>query len=244
MSLSRDHARLTSAASLCLPGTLAALVLMLGCSYPKAIDTYEFLDQYDHMTDRFDPVISLVYLDPAADISRYRNFIVGNVAVGRHWVEDQKAAQSYATLFRNLMARELVEANRFDYVILDPSFRHRSPMLRMEAMVTIFDTGSGVCRFFSYFLFPLQKPGATDLQIEGRLYDTATGEVVMEFVDRRRHLGNTPWGPTPATFRDEFVMKQTVLETARALALFISRAHEGTLPQPDEPSPQGQEAAE
>lgn len=205
--------------------------LQTGCvHYPEPRHTYEFLTRYDRMSPRLEPRLSLIYLPPGASFSSYRNLIVGNVAVGENWVESPVQAQRYATYLRMLLARELRDTERFQVVELDPGGHFTGPTVRFEGKLTGFDTGSGAMRFFSYFLFFLQSGGATDLQIEGRLYDAATGEVLMELVDRRRHLGNTPWLPNPKTFSDEFVMKHTVWETARSLAGIISRLNNGLPP--------------
>jgi len=49
----------------------------------------------------------------------------------------------------------------------------------------------------------------------------------MEFVDRRRHLGNTPFGPNPCTLNSDFVMKVTIKETATCFARLIDKAYMG-----------------
>jgi len=210
----------------------AALALFApGCySPPKPLETYEYLDRYDRMSDRCEPVLSLVYVAPDAKFADYKAFVVGNVTVGQHWIENAETARRYATLFRNLFYLHLQKKNRFTYVVTDPEFKHTTPMLRLEAKVTIFDSGSAICRFLTPFYFFLQGAGASDFQLEGRIYDTSTDKVLMEFVDRRRFIGNTPWGPNPATLKEDFVMKQTVLATAEALAVFLDKACEGSLP--------------
>ncbi|MFP4026879.1 MAG: hypothetical protein ACLFWL_03725 [Candidatus Brocadiia bacterium] len=205
-----------------------------GCSYPKPVRTYEYLDRYDRMTDRYDPRLSLVYLSPDRQITQYDNFIIGNVAVGETSVKNPQKANRYTTLFRTYFAHELNRMETFDELSLNSNAEFPSPTLRMEAMITRFKMGSGTARWFSFFFFFLQSSGATDMQIEGRIYDIHTGQVIMEFLDRRRHLGNTPLGPNPKTLNDHFVMKQTFLETARYLASFIGKAHEGEPLEPTE----------
>lgn len=200
-----------------------ALSMQWGCnSYPKPTRTYEYVELYGRMSDSMDPVISLVYLPPGTSLSEYRGCVVGNIAVGEEWVERPEVAQAYAMYLRMLLVEELREQGRFDKVTSNPNESVPRPALRIEGMVTIFDTGSGTQRFFSYFLPFLQKGGATDFQVEGRIYNMDTGELAMEFVDRRRHLGNTPWLPNPGTFNDKFVMKHTVWETAHSLAMVLS----------------------
>ncbi|MFW6457165.1 MAG: hypothetical protein ACOC0A_02630 [Planctomycetota bacterium] len=203
--------------------TIIGLIVQSGCqSYPKPNRTYEYVERYDRMSDSMDPILSLVYFSPNVSMSEYKGCIVGNIAVGGEWVEDQKVGQAYATYLRMLLVQELEKLEAFEKVTLDPNEDVPSPAMRIEGMCTVFDTGSGTQRFFSYFLPFLQKGGATDLQVEGRIYNVKSGELIMEFVDRRRHLGNTPWLPNPGTFSDKFVMKHTVWEVAHSLALVLS----------------------
>lgn len=212
---------------------LILTTLIGGClSYPQPEHTYEFVEQYNRMTDRLEPALSLVYMPPDASLSPYRNLIIGNIAVGETWIEDPTRAQRYATYLRMLMVRELRGNERFDLITLNPGRDFTRPTMRLEGKVTVFDTGSGTQRFFSYFLFFLQKGGATDFQVEGRIYDISSGELLMEFVDRRRHLGNTPYLPNPSTFNDEFVMKHTVWETSKAIANVLTATDE--IPESDQ----------
>ena len=206
-------------------GALLVLALLLtGCSYPKPIRTYEFIIQHDRMTNQFEPVLSLVYVAQNVDLRRYENLVIGGVSVGEQWVEDPSEAARYATYLRARVRKILAKSGRFQEVTLDRDGSYPTPTLRLEVMVTKFDFGSGALRYFGWFLPLFQSKAASDFQIEGRLIDVASGAVVVEFADRRRHLGNTPFGPNPRTFRDDFVMKHTVKTTSRALAAFIKEA--------------------
>jgi len=209
-----------------------ALVLLLagGCAYPKPVPTYEMVVEYDRMTDRFDPLVSLVYAPDVSAIARYRNFIVGEVEPGMNWPGGSRQVERYAAFFRHVLQQELLRTRRFTFVSLDPQARFLTPALVLRAKITRFSMGSGVLRYLSGLLFVLQPLGATDFQIEGRISDARTGAVLLEFVDRRRHLGNTNWGPNPRTLRNDFVMKITVSQTARCLAKFIASVHAGLPP--------------
>lgn len=91
----------------------------------------------------------------------------------------------------------------------------------MKPEITVYDKGSGWQRFL--FI----PPGASDFQIECRLVDAATGDVVMVLADRRRFMANTPWGPNPDTFYDDYVMRLTLKETAVCMANFLQNAYHG-----------------
>ena len=211
-------------------GILAVLALTLaGCSYPEAIHTYEFLNDYDRMTDRFEPLLSLVYMPEGAEFSRYKGLIIGQVTLGERWVEEREKAQQYATYLRFMLRKRIFSTRKFD-VGLGVGARSSPPELRLQAKITRFDMGSGWKRWASFAL-PFFQSGASDLQVEARITDAATGGLVLEFADRRRHLGNTPWGPNPKTLKDDYVMKLTLNQTAACLARFIEDAYHGLPPE-------------
>ena len=214
---------------LTLPLLAAAALTQAGCSYPKAIPTYEFLTDYDRMTDRFEPLLSLVHMPEGAELSGYDGVIIGQVAVGDAWVEEREKAQQYATYFRCLLQKRILDTQKFDPYY--PATASGSPhLMRLHAKITRFDMGCGWKRWMSCSL-PFFQGGASDIQVEGRITDSATGRLLMEFADRRRHLGNTPWGPTPKTFNSDFVMKLTLDQTAACLAKFIDEAYHGLPPE-------------
>lgn len=210
---------------------LAALVLAVpGCGYPRAVRTYEYVASYDRMSDQYEPLLSLVYVPQATALSQYGGIIVGDVQVGEVWVESPEEAAGYATFFRVALTNELLKLNTFDLVSLDKDCEElrtgsRSDILLVEGKITRFHMGSGLMRYLSYFLWFLQS-GATDLQIEGRISEAVSRRLVAEFVDRRRHLGNTPFGPNPRNFRRGYTMNLTVKEMAQGLAKFIELGYQ------------------
>jgi len=204
--------------------------LWAGCSYPRPVRTYEIVTQYDRMTDRFDPLLSLVYVPDVAALSGYRNFVIGEVEPGKRWVKSPKTVEHYAAFFRLMLQKQLARTRRFTFVALDPEARFLSPTLIMDARITRFRMGYGALRYLGGLFFVLEPLGATDLQIEGRITDARSGALIAEFVDRRRHVGNTSWGPNPRTFKNDFVMKLTMRQTAECLARFIGRLHAGMPP--------------
>jgi len=208
---------------------LTALLVLaaLGCSTPKVIPSYECIIHYDRMADRYEPLVSLVYPAEPVDLSRYRAVIVGPVTLGRSWVKSRADAERYATFYRVSLLKALSALNVFDDVRFgeaEPAGAPPTATLRIDTMITRFDMGSGILRYASFFLFFLQG-SATDFQIEGRITDAGTGQTLVEFVDRRRHLGNTPWGPSPRNFKRNFAMTVTAHETAQAFAAFVGMTH-------------------
>jgi hypothetical protein len=202
-----------------------------GCSPPKAVRTYEFINAYGRMTEEYDPVVSLVYLPRPTNWARYRGIAIGHVAVGHELVADPDEAGSYATFFRLALREELLDLDKFDFVSLDSSLtgipaEQRDDVLLFEGMVTKMDFGSGLKRYLSFFAWFFQS-GATDLQIEGRITNAGSGVVLAELADRRRSLCNTPFGPNPKTLGADYAMKQTARKTAECLAQFIAMGCDG-----------------
>jgi hypothetical protein len=131
-------------------------------------------------------------------------------------------------MLRILLRRELSKLHAFETVTFEWDQAERGApgprVLRLEGMVTRFKMGSGFLRYLSG-LIPFLTTGATDLQVAARLTNARTGDVVLEFVDRRRGMYNTPWGANPKNLRDGFAMSHTVLDTARCLATLIGKFH-------------------
>ena len=210
---------------------LGASVAMQGCgSYPRPVHTYEYLINYERMTAQYDPQVSLVYLPDSGAFKRCRGIVVGEIGVGERWVEDRQRAAAFSTLLRCMLVQDLARLRKFDFVARDGSRATlggaSGPVYRIDGMITRFDMGSGWARYLGYFVF--LQAGATDLQLAGRVTDAATGELIMEFVDRRRHLGNTSWGPGLCNLTNsEFVMKVTAKQMSECLARFIDSVGEG-----------------
>ena len=195
----------------------AALVVLLvaalsGCAYPRAVRTYEYVTSYDRMSEQYDPLVSLLYVPEQTAFAAYRGVIVGTVGVGDSYVESPDEAAGYTTFFRVALASELLKLHRFQFVGLDKDPASvpggsLDGMLLVEGVITKFHMGSGALRYLSHFL--MLRLGATDLQIEGRITEAGSGRLVAEFVDRRHHLCNTPFGPDPRNFRKGYGMKVT-----------------------------------
>ena len=211
----------------------ALFLVVLGCSTPKPVPSYECITQYDRMTNQYEPLLSLVYSPKPLDLKAYRGVIVGPVTLGTTWVESADDATHYATYYRVCLLKDLLGLNKFRKVSFaggaDDWGGSLDGVLRIDTMFTRFYMGSGVMRYLSYFMFYLQG-SATDLQIEGRITDAATGQTVAEFADRRRDLGNTPWGPNPHNFRRGFAMAVTAHKTAQAFADFMDEARDDDKP--------------
>jgi hypothetical protein len=214
-------------------GALAAVLLLLGavgCSFPQPIPSYECLTHYERMSDQYEPMVSLVYSPQRLDLRGYRGVIVGPVKLGNTWIDSQEDAARYATYYRVCLLKELIALKTFDRVSLEGGELgwegSLDGVLRIDTTITRFYMGSGFLRYINYFLFFLPS-GATDFQIEGRVTDAGTGKLILEFADRRRDLGNTPWGPNPRNFHRTFAMTVTAAKTAQAFATFVSTVRDG-----------------
>jgi hypothetical protein len=203
---------------------------LLGCHVPQPVRTYEYVTNYERMTDAYDPLVSRAYMPDPEVLGRYRAAVVGPVTVGDGWVESRQEALGCATYFRMSLRDHLVRLGMFDSVTFEAQGALSGPdALLVESMITKFDLGSGFGRYCSGLLGFFQS-GATDLQVEGRIADARTGALLVEFVDRRRHMCNTAFGPNPRTLKKCYAMNVTVRETAECLAKFIEMACKGLPP--------------
>jgi hypothetical protein len=219
----------------------AAILVLPGCASPRAMKTYEYVATYERMSDCYEPLLSLVYVPRRIRLKDYRGIVIGDFRVGRHWIDAPEEAQGYAQFFRVALRRELIKRNRFQFVSMDtddPQISDgggKKDVLLVEGMITGLNEGSGLMRYLSFFLWFLQS-GATDFQVEGRITEASSGRLVAEFVDRRRHLCNTPFGPNPHTFDSKYAMNLTAHTTAECLADFIDKGCDG-LPAADAYTP-------
>lgn len=221
------------ALSVCRWRLLAVVVMLLGaagCSFPQPIPSYEVITQYGRMTNRYEPMVSLVYSPAPLDLKDYRGVIVSPVKLAGSWIDSEEEAARYAIFYRVCLLKELTALKTFEKVSFadDPQEWGGSlkGVLRIDTTITRFYMGSGFLRYINYFLFFLPS-GATDLQIEGRITQADTGQLVCEFADRRRELGNTPWGPNPRNFHRTFAMTVTAAKTAAAFAAFVNTVRGG-----------------
>ena len=215
----------------------AAAVMAAGCgSTPKPRRTYGNVIDYERMTDHYDPTVSLVYSSGTHTLDEYHTLYIADFEAEKSdLVESYKDARHRGLQLRYTIIDELRERDdTFRTITADDRYASSQDpgVLVMKPKITIYRTGSGWKR---YFFIP---SGASDFQIECRLVDAATGETVMVLADRRRFLGNTPWGPNPDTFNDKFVMNLTLKETAVCLADFLTNAYHG-LPGPRRASSEG-----
>jgi len=213
-----------------LAALTACLVVLAGCgSYPKAVHTYEYLLNYDRMSEENDPLVSLVYLPDPHAFKHCAGITVGEITMGEGAAAACEDPDRYTMLMRALLVIRLTDCERFDTVGLDtgePRPPHgERPLYRLEGMITRFNHGSGWRRYWSWFVFA--SGGATDVQFEGCIRNVDSGELVMEFADRRRFVGHTPWGPDPRTNGGEFAMNMTMQQMAAGFAHFIETAHDG-----------------
>ncbi|MCD6415384.1 MAG: hypothetical protein J7M08_01635 [Planctomycetes bacterium] len=212
-----------------LPGAavslLAAMLLLAsGCNIPRPIKTYEYITNYERMTDRYEPLVSLVYVPEDLRLAYYDAIMVGDFDPGDYLGANRDKALGYAALFRVVLRRELRKLQCFDVTVLDGRDLPDQPgdVLRISGKLTRFKTGSGLGRYLSGLL-PFLQCGATDFQVEGRIVDERSHAVLMEFVDRRRGIYNTPFGPNPHTLRERFAITLTVKDTAASIVAFLRR---------------------
>lgn len=90
----------------------------------------------------------------------------------------------------------------------------KNPDLRLEAAVTGWDEGSGLARFLMGIVStPLRAVGTgpTRIQWEGRIIDTRTGAIVLQWADARIHPGGPSLFVSFRPFRSEVLIQEDLL---------------------------------
>ncbi|MBX7244336.1 MAG: DUF4410 domain-containing protein [Candidatus Sumerlaeaceae bacterium] len=133
-----------------------------------------------------------IWIDGEFDIRNYRVLYVPPVQIDpcayRKGGEcDRAAAQRLATELRSNLVRQLQAAGIFEFVSTDPYFMNSGRQaLTLQLRITELFTGNPKAR--SYIGL---GAGATQVQLEGKLYDQHSTRTWMEFADRRLHTGST-----------------------------------------------------
>lgn len=97
----------------------------------------------------------------------------------------------------------------------------KHPDLRLEAAVTGWDEGSGWLRFlFGIASTPFRSlgTGPTRIQWEGRMIDTRSGAVVMQFADTRIHPGGPSILLSLKPFRATLLLEEDLMASIGILA--------------------------
>lgn len=164
-----------------------ALTLLVGFS---TVQPSGWLEDYHRLEHIGGVPLEQVWVAPDFDVRNYHTLYIAPVQVDQRALRNRgdsarEMAQRLVAAFRKSLNRTMQEAEIFRIVSTDPYFsttKHGTLTLQMR--VTEFSPGCAPVRALIGF-----GAGATKIQVEGKLIDNATGEVVAEFADRRMHPG-------------------------------------------------------
>ena len=221
--------RLFAKIALCLAVMLAAG--SAPCLTATAFKTGCFLQDYNRLGHIGGVPIEQVWLHPEFDIRAYRTLYIAPVQIDpvalRHGGQaDHQMAQNLAVALRNELTCQLQGAGIFTVVSNDPAFmNYRQGGLTLQLRITEIASGNAAARTFIGL-----GAGATQVQLEGKIFDSATRVTFAEFADRRLHPGSTLLMGASATGDAEYLIGIDLKQMSRAVVkLFIYTREEGPL---------------
>lgn len=214
--------------------TLAAGALLLAAAMPAAAAKAHmtgWLQDYHRLGHIGGVPIEQVWLHPEFDIRDFRTLYIAPVqidpaAYSRRGAEDRAMAQRLGAALRLELLQQLQSAGIFTFVTDDPYFRNsRKGGLTLELRITQIYSGNAKSRSFIGL-----GAGATEVQIEGKLYDTASCRTFVELADRRMHTGSSLITGQAATRDAEYLIGIDMKQIMRGIVkLFIYMREEGPL---------------
>ncbi|MCX7719356.1 MAG: DUF4410 domain-containing protein [Candidatus Sumerlaeaceae bacterium] len=213
---------------------VAALAAAVVCASPataaKAHKT-GWLQDYHRLGHIGGVPLEQVWLHPEFDIREYRSLYIAPVEIDcvayrRHPDIDRGNAQRLGAAIRAHLEQQLKGAGIFAFVSTDPYFmtaRHQA--LTLQLRLTEMNSGNPDARALIGF-----GAGATEVQLEGKLYDNKTKRTFVEFADRRLHPGSSLLFGRSATCDSEYLMGVDLKGIMRGVVkLFIYMREEGPL---------------
>jgi hypothetical protein len=133
-------------------------------------------------------------------------------------VERSERTDVYRPFVADQLSKAVLSEGAFKKVVLDPQYLNVAQpdekILVMDAVITRLEAGNGPARL----VFQL---GATDFQIEGKLYDAKTGRTALEFVERSREIDRDPSNPTAKTLSADYTLKRTIRKVATSVSRLL-----------------------
>ena len=121
----------------------------------------------------------------------------------------------YRKFFADRLLGNLRALGRFEVVTEAPA-QTASRVARLEVWISDLHEGSGTMRYVVGF-----ESGSVDVQVEGRVVDAQSGEVVLEFVDRRREAGSPNSGLNPKVVMAKPLVENVLLVHASEVAKLL-----------------------
>ena len=184
--------RTISSVALCCAALLVAA--LAGCT---TVHKTGYLQDYHRLGHVGVVPLEQVWIHPEFDIREYRTLYVAPVRIDstayrRNGQQDFQSAVRLAAACRAELERQIRGMQIFAFVSSDPYFStQRHGVLTLETRITEFYSGNPKARKISGF-----GPGATEVQLEGKVIENKNCRSMVEFADRRIN-------PGPLFFLDE-----------------------------------------
>ncbi len=134
---------------------------------------------------------------------------------------DQPRISQYCAHLQERTLNGLRKLRKFRILTTDDEFLNRKRydlrVATLELFITHLDEGNGFVRYVVGF-----ERGGVDVQVEGRLTDARTGEVLMEFADRRYYAGDPMSGLNVRVIRPEPLVEEVLIQHAYAVVKLIN----------------------
>jgi hypothetical protein len=188
---------------LCKPHRIfaAALIALALPSCSTSVQPSGWLQDYHRLGHVGGVPIEQLYIEPEFDIRNFRTLYIAPVQIDplayrRKGEEDHVKAERLGVALRKVLEQEIKDLGIFEVVSTDPYFMTvHEQALTLQTRITEINSGNPRQRVMIGF-----GAGATEVQIEGKIFEHKTCRTLVEFADRRLHPGGAMlWGNKKAS---------------------------------------------
>lgn len=170
---------------------IPVLLTLTGCS---SVRPSGYLTDYAAMERVKGVDLDLVRSIDHARLDAYPVLVMGDVALSDKVSKEIEFSDKYGKFLQRRIEKELIASRKFKIVTADKRFlefgKYDLRPARLDLAITDIEYGSGILRY----LIGWDSLGATIVQVEGRLADPQTGQILLEFADCRRNSGEPGLG--------------------------------------------------
>jgi len=201
------------------------LAVVAGCSStPKPSG---FLVRYSDLEPVKKPNLDGVAEAAGFSPRQYRAVVLAPVRVSASIRNRIAQSDKFGEYLRRCLHAHLVEKHVFPIVTENPNFltlgKYGPSTLRFDLAITEIRYGNGLLRY----LIGWDSAGATIVQVEGKLSDVRTGELMLKFADRRRNSGYPGLGfnfkQLKKVFRGSYLVSASLYQISSDVAEWLKQ---------------------
>ncbi len=170
-----------------------------------------------------------LHIEAEFDVRAYRVLYIAPVQIDplayrRKGKEDHEKAQRLGVAMRKVLEAQIKDLGIFEHVSTDPYFMTvKDQALTLQCRITEINSGSPGQRVMIGF-----GAGATEVQIEGKVFEHKLCRTMVEFADRRLHPGGAMlWGNKKASDGEFLIGIDMKMIIDGIVKLFIFLREEG-----------------